>query len=77
MVSCGALLFSKTSSEFFSALSDVNSLGGSALRLAYDLVHRGSGLVSKHVSIGTGGYLAFAGSLILAVQGIHRLRRAA
>jgi hypothetical protein len=76
MVLCGALLYSKTSSEFFSAPGDVNTLSSSALRFAHDLVHRGSGLVSKHVSIGAGGYLAFAGSLFLAVQGMRQLRRA-
>jgi hypothetical protein len=76
MVLCGALLYVKTSSEFFSAPSDVNSLSSGALRFAHDLVHRGSGLVSKHVSIGAGGYLSFAGSLMLAVQGMRQLRRA-
>jgi hypothetical protein len=74
MVSCGALLYSKTSGEFFSAPTDAHSLGGSVVRFANDLVRQSTGLVSKHVSVGVGGYLAFAGSLALAAQGMRRLR---
>jgi hypothetical protein len=75
MVICGALLYSKTSGEFFSAPTDARSLGGSVVRFANDLVRQSTGLVSKHVSVGVGGYLAFAGSLALAAQGMRRLRR--
>ena len=75
MVVCGALLYSQTSSEFFSAPLDAQSLSGSVIHFANDLMHRGSGLVARHVSIGAGGYLACAGSLVLAVQGMRRLIR--
>jgi hypothetical protein len=75
MVACGALLYSQTSSEFFATAQDAQSLAGNAIRFANNLVHRGSGVVARHVSIGAGGYLAFAGSLTLAVQGMRRLIR--
>jgi hypothetical protein len=75
MGACGALLYSQTSSEFFATAQDAQSLTGGVIRIAHDLVHRGSGLVARHVSIGAGGYLAFAGSLALAVQGMRRLIR--
>src|ERR1700722_6974030 len=75
MVACGALLYSQASSEFFSAPQDAQSLSSSVIHFANGLVHRGSGLVARHVSIGAGGYLAFAGSLVLAVQGMRRLTR--
>jgi hypothetical protein len=75
MVICGALLYSKTSAEFFSAPADPASVGGSVIRFANGLVRRSSGLVSRHVSVGVGGYLAFAGSLVLAAQGMRHLRR--
>jgi hypothetical protein len=75
MVICGALLYSKTSAEFFSAPADPTSLGGSVIRFANGLVRRSTGLVSRHVSVGVGGYLAFAGSLVLAAQGMRHLRR--
>ena len=77
MVVCGALLYSKTSGEFFSAPSDANSLSGSIVRFANNLARQGSGLVSKHISVAAGGYLAFAGSLLLAVRGIRHVRRRA
>jgi hypothetical protein len=75
MVICGALLYSKTSGEFFAAPAGASTLGGSVIRFANSLVRQGTGLVSKHVSVGAGGYLAFAGSLVLAAQGIRHLRR--
>jgi hypothetical protein len=77
MAACGVLLYSQTSSELFSAPPDAQSWSSSVIHLANGLVHRGSGLVARHVSIGTGGYLAFAGSLALAVQGMRRLIGAA
>jgi len=77
MAVSGALLYAKTSSEFFAAPADAGSLSSSVIRLANDLVHRGSGLVSKHISVGAGAYLALAGSLVLTVRGIRQLRRAA
>jgi len=75
MVLCGAFLYSKASGDFFPAPSDAGSLGSSVMRFANDLVNRGSGLVAKHISVGAGGYLAFAGCLLLAVQGIRQFRR--
>jgi hypothetical protein len=75
MVICGALLYSKTSGEFFSAPADATSLGGSVIRFANNLVRQSTGLVSKHVAVSVGGYLAFAGSLVLAAQGMRHLRR--
>jgi hypothetical protein len=75
MVICGALLYSKTSGEFFSAPTDASTLGGSVIRFANSLVRQSTGLVSKHVSVGFGGYLALAGSLVLAAQGMRHLRR--
>jgi hypothetical protein len=75
MVLCGTLLYSKTSGDFFSAPGDASSWSGSVLRFANNLARQGSGLVSKHISIGAGGYLAFAGTLVLAVRGIRQFRR--
>lgn len=72
---CGILLYSRTSGEFFAAAPDAKSMSGTFIRFAHDLVHRGSDLVSRHISIGAGGYLALIGSVVLAVQGLRRLRR--
>jgi hypothetical protein len=75
MVLCGALLFSKTSGEFFSTPSNAGSVTGSFIRFANDLVNRGGGLVSKHISVGAGGYLALIASVFLAVHGFRRFRQ--
>ena len=75
MVLCGGLLYAKSSGDFFPAPSDAGSLSSSVMRFANDLVNRGTGLVSRHISVGAGGYLAFAGALALAVQGTRRFHR--
>jgi hypothetical protein len=70
---CGAMLYSKASGDFFVATSD-NGIGTNVVRLANRLVARGSDLASRHVAIGTGGYLAAIASVVLAVQGIRGYR---
>jgi len=70
IVLCGALLYSKTSGDFFASPSD-NGIGTSVVHLANRLVARGSDLASRHVAIGAGGYLAAIASVVLAVQGIR------
>jgi hypothetical protein len=75
MVTCGILLFSRTSGEFIAAPSNAGRVGGNLIQFANDLVHRGGDLVARHVSIGVGGYLALAASIVLALQGVRRLRR--
>jgi hypothetical protein len=75
MLICGALLYSRTSGEFFATPNDPASVGGNLIRFANGLVHRGSGTVARHVVVGVGGYLAFAGSLLLAASGLRGFRR--
>ena len=75
MVICGVVLFSRTSGEFIAAPSNAGRVGGNLIQFANDLVHRGGDLVARHVSIGVGGYLALAASIVLALQGVRRLRR--
>jgi hypothetical protein len=75
MLTCGALLYWRTSGEFLAAPDDAASLQGSLMHFANDLVHRGTDLVSRHVSIGAGSYLAMIGCVVLAVQGIRRFAR--
>ncbi|HEV7613611.1 MAG TPA: hypothetical protein VGO37_17155 [Steroidobacteraceae bacterium] len=75
MLLCGTLLYAKTSSEFFPAHGAASPASG-VIRFANDLINHASGLVSRHISIGVGGYLAFAGSVALAALGLRRLSRA-
>lgn len=77
MLICAALLYSRTSGEFFSSSADPNSPGSNVIRFANHLARRGSGLISRHISFGVGGYLAFAGSLLLAFRSFLRACRMA
>ena len=71
MVGCGSLLYSRTSAEFFAEPSDLGSIGHSVMRIANSLARQGTSLVSRHISIGLGGYVAFAGALVLAFDGLR------
>jgi hypothetical protein len=75
MVACGLLLYSKTSGEILATPADANSLTGSVMSFANKILQRGSDLVSRHVAVGAGGYVAMLGSLVLAYFGSQRLFR--
>lgn len=72
---CGALLYYRTSGEFFAMPAEPAGMTGNLIHFANGLVHRGSGAVARHVSIGIGGYLGFAAALLLAVSGVRGFRR--
>jgi hypothetical protein len=75
MLVCGMLLYVRTSGDFFADPGEPNSMTGSLMHFANDLVRRGSDMVSRHISVGSGGYLSLLGSSVLAFQGIRRFRR--
>ena len=75
IVVCGLLLYSKTSGEILAAPSDAGGLRGSVMSLANKILQRGSDLVSRHVAVGAGGYVALFGSLVLGIQGFRRFLR--
>jgi len=76
MALCGALLYSRTSSELFAVSSDAGRAGGNLIRFANDLVRHGSALVARHISVGVGGYLALIASVVLAISGARHYRNA-
>jgi hypothetical protein len=75
MLVCGVLLYLRTSGDFFADPGDPNSMTGSLMHFANGLVRRGSDMVSRHISVGAGAYLALLGSSVLASQGVRRFRR--
>jgi len=75
MVVCGLALYSRTSGEILATPADVNGLRGSMMNLANKLLQRGSDLVSRHVAVSVGGYVALMGSLVLGYAGIRRSMR--
>jgi hypothetical protein len=72
IVLSGLLLYSRASGDFFATTADADSMSAHLIHFANDLARRSSTLVSRHVAIGAGGYLAFIGGVVLAVQGIRR-----
>jgi len=74
MIICGALLYSRTSNEFLATPSDAGRVGSNLIRFANDLVHHGSGLVARHISVAVGGYLALIASMVLALRGARHFR---
>jgi hypothetical protein len=49
-------------------------VSGSFIRFADELARQG-GLVSRHITVAAGGYIALIGSAVLAVSGTHRFCR--
>jgi hypothetical protein len=75
MVICAALLFWRTSGQFVAAPSDASQIAGTVVQFANDLVHHNSASMTRHVSIGIGGYLGVVSSLVLALRGSRKFRR--
>jgi hypothetical protein len=74
IVVCGLWLYSRTSSEFFTAPAAVGSLGSKVVRFANSLAHQGSDLVTRHVAVGFGGYLGLLAGVVLVIQGVRGFR---
>jgi hypothetical protein len=72
IVVCALLLYSRASSEFFTAPALANGLGSKVVRFANSLVHQGGGLVARHVAVGMGAYLGALCGVVLAIQGFRR-----
>jgi hypothetical protein len=75
IVVCGLLLYSKTSGDILATPADASGLKSSVMSFANKILQRGSDVVSRHVAVGAGGYVAFLGSLVLAYIGVHRFLR--
>jgi hypothetical protein len=74
MLICAVILYSRTSSEFFGTPSDASAAGNDLIRFANKFARQDTGLVTRHISIGAGGYLAFVASLVLALRGMRHYR---
>jgi hypothetical protein len=76
MAVCGILLLWRTSGQFIAAPNDAGQIASTVSRFANDLVHHGSAIITRHVSIGVGGYLGLVASFVLALRGVRHYRRA-
>jgi hypothetical protein len=75
MAVCGVLLLWRTSGQFIAAPNDAGHIAGTVTQFANELMHHGSALITRHVSIGVGGYLGFVSSFVLALRGVRHYRR--
>lgn len=76
MLVCGALLYEKTSGDLIAQTNETNAIGAQFVAFANTVAHRLSAAATRHVSLGLGAYVAFAGSIVLAVRGLARARAA-
>jgi hypothetical protein len=76
MILCGVFLYWRTSGDLFATPGDAGRAGSNLIRFANGLLHQGSELVARHVSVGIGGYVALMASIVLALRGIRRFRAA-
>lgn len=77
MLVSGALLYERTSGEFFAQSGASDAVSAHLLAFANTVAHRLSAAASRHVSVGLGAYLAFAASLVLAARALPRARAGA
>ena len=73
---CAGLLYQRTAGDVLPAPHDADGIAARTVGLANRLLNRGSAVVSHHVSVGLGGYLALLACAALAVQGVRQLRGA-
>jgi len=69
MVLCGALLYYKTSPDYFAANPDAGDLGRELIKFANQVAGKVVGGIAKHVSLGLGAYVSLLASLVIASRG--------
>lgn len=74
MILCGVALYEKTSGDYFADSGAYGSIGSELVALANRVANRMSDSIARHISIGLGGYVSFAASVVLAVRGVARFR---
>jgi len=75
LVVCYAWLYHRTGHDLIS--TDPDTVAGDITRLANNIWSRGTSLVTRHVSVAGGAYVAFAGSLFLAARGVRQYLKSA
>jgi hypothetical protein len=75
MLICALVLYARNSGELFVVRGEASGVSANLVRMANGLVHRGSGVVARHVAVSSGGYAAFLGCVVLALSGVRGYRR--
>ena len=66
MVACASILYYQTRQDTFIVAQNSNDVTASLTRLANVLTRRAGGLVSRHIVVGAGSWVAGCGALLLA-----------
>lgn len=74
MLACGLLLYQKTSADLFTSTDPSSTIRSHLTALANTLANGMSSRISRHITLGLGAYLSFAGSVVLAARGALELR---
>lgn len=74
LLTCAWLLYQRTAADFLPAPHTPDGVTAKVVGFANRLLNKGSTLVSHHISVGLGGYLAVLACVTLAVQGVRQLR---
>jgi hypothetical protein len=69
MVLCGALLYYRTSPDYFAADPRAGDLGREFIRFANQVAGKVVGGIARHVAPGAGAYVSLVASLVIAARG--------
>ncbi len=74
MLICGAILYGQASADTFGAAPEANSVGQALASLGNALTRRTGAVVSQHLAVGAGSWLAAIGAAYLAYVGVRGWR---
>jgi hypothetical protein len=69
MVLCGALLYYKTSPDYFATDPHAGELGREFMKFANQVAGKVVGGLAKHITLGLGAYVSLLASIVIAVRG--------
>jgi hypothetical protein len=69
MLLSGIALYVKTSQPFFAVKPGAGSLGALFAQVSNGMIGRASDTISRHITVGAGGYLAFVAAGYLTWKG--------
>jgi hypothetical protein len=72
MLACGAFLYHIAQQDLFIAARNADDVTTSIVQLANAITRRGGDLLTRHIGIGAGSWIAGAGALLLAYTAIRK-----
>jgi len=69
MLLCAALLYYKTSPDYFAADPHAGDIGREIFKFANQVAGKVVGGIARHISLGLGAYVSLLASIVIAVRG--------